>query len=414
MLEPLVYMNKDKETGKKWKRRAVSCIDKCSTSLLQEFESRRWKAVTKFKKVEELKVWDATFVFLTSTTLRNMYLNEFDSFNELVFNRESVSYMNTLVPSSLLQQEQRTLKDLFSTKYRIEYMKEQGCDYNLLNLEPTTKQKWLSFRQSPPKIKVHLLFASTYPYMTFSKLSHVSLKDKKISIEEFQSELAINKLAGSHYVDTLLYSSIKKSLLFIFHSVRQEFVRRRGTFLFSTVTFKITDKFQVYLDEIEINSDMVEKTILQTEFSEALDLIQELHEAPVAFSSMVKGDKYGSWELLFSEKQESCEQVEYKACKIDKFNVRDLKKANSKVSRVHNTANRLRHEEARILKKMEEQKKAMCRTEKLNYPGTRCDKKHQLHENNLFEEMFREHEKSFNPNQFVMAKPGQVFPWEKV
>ena len=41
------------------------------------------------------------------------------------------------------------------------------------------------------------------------------------------------------------------------------------------------------------------------------DLVFELHETPVAFEHMGRGDHYARWHLIFNEKQEVCEGAPY-------------------------------------------------------------------------------------------------------
>jgi hypothetical protein len=45
------------------------------------------------------------------------------------------------------------------------------------------------------------------------------------------------------------------------------------------------------------------------------DLVMELGEEPGAFARMLTGDKYGSFELIFSELRETCEgAASYNPC----------------------------------------------------------------------------------------------------
>ena len=44
------------------------------------------------------------------------------------------------------------------------------------------------------------------------------------------------------------------------------------------------------------------------------DLVLELHETPVAFEHMGRGDHYARWHLIFNEKQEVCEGAPYNPC----------------------------------------------------------------------------------------------------
>ena len=60
------------------------------------------------------------------------------------------------------------------------------------------------------------------------------------------------------------------------------------------------------------------------------------------------------------------------------------------------------------------QKKHRCKHNKLSAEGKACDKLDKQLQETAFEKLFQEHEKEWNPNQFKMAKPGEVFPWEVV
>jgi hypothetical protein len=140
------------------------------------------------------------------------------------------------------------------------------------------------------------------------------------------------------------------------------------------------------------------------------DLVMELSEEPIAFDSMIVGDKYGLFELIFSELRETCEGTIYNPCHVlHDYNSVPLAKANRKISGAHNAANREHHEETRIKKKLDEEKKAMCKTNKLTPEGKACDKLDKQLQDAEFEKLFSEHEKDWNPNAFKMAKPGEVF-----
>jgi len=80
----------------------------------------------------------------------------------------------------------------------------------------------------------------------------------------------------------------------------------------------------------------------------------------------------------------------------------------------HNAANREHHEETRVKKKLDEEKKAKCKEQKLSFESKACEKYAKQLEDEEFEKLFSEHEKDWNPNAFKMAKPGEVFPWEMV
>lgn len=134
---------------------------------------------------------------------------------------------------------------------------------------------------------------------------------------------------------------MKHIALFVFHAARRGIFRRRGSYQLLSIDYYVDENFHVYLEKTSSDIGPTSSFDVGGMIAEMHDLVQELHEVPVAFQGMTKGDKYGGWELLFSELQESCHKIAYNPCHsfID-FNSRNLKKANSKVGKVHNTANR--------------------------------------------------------------------------
>lgn len=145
------------------------------------------------------------------------------------------------------------------------------------------------------------------------------------------------------------------------------------------------------------------------------DLVMELGEEPFAFDAMITGDKYGGFELIFSELRETCDGAIYNPCHhLYDYNAKPLGRANKRVSAVHNAANRERHEETRVKKKLDEEKKEKCKAQRLAFESKACEKLWRQLEDADFEKHFEEHEKSWNPNSFVFAKPGEVFSYEVV
>ena len=173
--------------------------------------------------------------------------------------------------------------------------------------------------------------------------------NEAVTLNDFQTHFAHAKTIGNHYVETLLGSAMKHIALFVFHAARRSIVRRRGSYQLLSIDYYVDENFHVYLEKTSTDVGPTPSFDVGGMIAEMHDLVQELHEVPVAFQGMTKGDKYGGWELLFSELQESCNKIAYNPCHafID-FNSRNLKKANSKVGKVHNTANRERHENDRI------------------------------------------------------------------
>jgi len=287
-------------------------------------------------------------------------------------------------------------------------------------------------------VRSYMLIGSTMPFMVFFRRGYIRTSsaefrssnknnyephrfDKStefMSLAEFQTYLAHNKIAGGHYVDTLLVSAMKQIALFTFHAARQKIERRRGSFQLFSIDFVLDELFHIYLEKVTAEYDFGSRKVHEDApdlVSEMHDLVMELHEIPVAFEGMIKGDKYGDWELLFSELIESCHKIPYNPChSFFEFNSRDLRKANKKVGKVHNTANRERHEHDRVKKKAEEQKRDKCKDKKISYPSSKCDKMAQAEADAKFVRLFDEHEKDYNPNYFELPRLGEVFPWEKV
>uniref|UniRef100_A0A7S2RGD7 Uncharacterized protein n=1 Tax=Mucochytrium quahogii TaxID=96639 RepID=A0A7S2RGD7_9STRA len=282
-------------------------------------------------------------------------------------------------------------------------------------------------------VRSYLLIGSTMPMMVFfrrgyvrrlnsgTKLNSPYMFDDAsadvISLEMFQEHLAKGKVTGSHYVDTFLQSSMKQIALFVFHAARKQLKRRKGTFQIFAVDYVIDKEFRVHLEKTVGNPVMERESGFDFSglIADMHDLVQELHEYPAAFEGMVKGDKYGSWELIFSELSETCHKIQYNPCHhfID-YNDRDLTKQNKHVGKVQATAKRLDNEDKRIVKKTEEKKKSICKEKHLPYPGPKCNKLIESMDQELFNKLFNEHEASFNPNEFRLPRPGEVFPHEIV
>ena len=291
-------------------------------------------------------------------------------------------------------------------------------------------------------VRSYMLVASTMPHMVFFRRGFARRSRGKyqswtnpsenlpgrfdgdgssvknfISLKKFGEYLATNKLAGAHFVDTFLQSAMKKIALFTFHAARRDMERRRGSYMLFSLDFTIDEQFHVHLENTAAHPDLFPNPSADhaSLTSEMHDLLQELHEEPTGFSYMTKGDKYGKWELIFSEVEETCSGIVYNPCSsFYDFNSLDTVKHNRKISLVHNTARRMQHEVDRVKKKREEHKKETCRAKKLHYPGPMCDRLLKSEREAKFKKYFEAHEKSYNPNQFRRALPGEVFPWEEV
>ncbi|GBG34621.1 Peroxisomal 2,4-dienoyl-CoA reductase [Hondaea fermentalgiana] len=328
----------------------------------------------------------------------------------------------TLKSSQQLQAE----KDFCAKNVRVSSTRDSTRLASMVVANPFT-----GFDNKLFDVRSYILIGSTMPMMVFFRQGFVRTASgsgfrspyqfdqdaQEVSLDVFQEYLAREKLTGSHYVDTFLQSSMKQVALFLFHATRTKIHRRRGSYQIFSVDFVIDKTFRVYLEKTSGNPAMEthNRVDLDGLIADMHDLVQELHEVPVAFEGMVKGDKYGGWELIFSELSESCDKIVYNPCHtfID-FNDKDLTKQNKKVGKVQQTAKRLDNERKRIVKKTEEKKKNLCRERKIPYPGNKCDKFFKDLEQEDFNKRFALHEKSFNPNDFRLPKPGEVFAHEIV
>jgi len=325
---------------------------------------------------------------------------------------------------------------------KIETRKSLGSDFCSINAKFSNTRDSTSLAtlvvKNPLKLESKLfdvrsfmLVGSAMPMMVFfqrgyvrrvggsmaTSLNFFDASSNDITMQDLQDYLATSKITGSHYVDTFLQSSMKQIAIFAFHAARSNMKRRKGSYQLFSLDFVIDSAFHVYLEKT--SGDPVLKPSLKmdvaTMIADMHDLVQELHEFPVAFETMVKGDKYGSWELVFSELRETCDKIIYNPChKFIDFNQKDLVKSNKKVGKVQATQKRLDNEKKRIVKKTEEKKKNECRENKIPYPGSKCDKYMEGLAQVKFDALFQEHEGSHNPNEFRLPKPGEVFPHEIV
>lgn len=283
-------------------------------------------------------------------------------------------------------------------------------------------------------VRSFVLIGSTMPMMVFFQPGYIRQSDRAqhinspfqfdgwssnqdIKLSSFQSHLASSKITGSHYVDTFLKQSMKQIGLFVFHAARTKIQRRKGSFQLFSVDYIIDKTFRVHLEKTSGTPELdgFHRYHPSSMIADMHDLVQELHEVPVAMQGMVKGDKYGSWELIFSELKETCNAIVYNPCHefID-FNDKNLIKPNKKVGKVQATQKRLDNEAKRIVKKKEEHKKETCRAKHVPYPSTKCNHLIESMEQEEFNKLFKAHEESFNPNEFKIPKPGEVFPYESV
>ena len=190
-------------------------------------------------------------------------------------------------------------------------------------------------------VRSYMLVSSTLPFMVFFRRGfarratskYSSWTDTKehvpgmydgdatslsqyLSLKKVGNYLATNKMTGAHFVDTFLQSAMKKIALFAFHAARRKMERRRGSYMLFSLDFLIDDEYHIYLEKTDPHPELfvnpsADHASMTTEMH---DLLQELHEEPVAFSYMSKGDKYGKWELIFSELEETCSGIAYNPC----------------------------------------------------------------------------------------------------
>lgn len=463
IFDPVIYLNKN------WKRRAFACLNKkgCRDGLVDDGEDRKWKKVKSF---------DATFIFLDDDSLRKLPK---DVFRKIYFEREGSTYLDVVLGGPALngdlfqQFEARqayakgmgcVMNDLSvqlptyrahvleecleirqhatkTSRLSLTWISQANVQQSMSSpallqklgdcksVEPAliveTMTKPLLFEKSKFTVRAFLLVGSTMPFMVFFRRGYIRVHregasfPKDTSLEDFQRFLANNKITGTHFVDTFLKSSLKRIALLLFQASRTTMERRRGSYQLYALDFVVDDQLRVYLEKSDPCPDLISlqnsASDSSTMIAEMHDLVMELHEEPTAFETMITGDKYGLFELIFSELRETCEGTLYNPChSFYDYNSKPLAKANKKISTSHNAFNREHHEETRVRKKLEEDKKAKCKEQKLSLESKACDKLWTQLEADEFERLFAEHEKDWNPNAFKMARPGEVFPWEMV
>ena len=470
VFDPVVYVGKDKE----WKRRAYACMIKsgCRQGLLEDAEDRRWKKV-KSLDVTFVFMNEQTLRSLPGDVFQQLYFGregstyldvilggyalsgnsyvQFDSRQNFVkgfgcsmndLNVQLPSYRSNVPAECLDVREQATKASrlsfsVYNTKDGSTHSMNSAGVLQILGdckssvaatsapvLVTKNLAKTLLLHGQKFSVRAYLLVGSTMPFMVFFRRGFVRVdKDgggvKEVSLEDFQRTLANGKVTGTHFVDTFLKASMKRIALLLFHSSRTTMERRRGTYQLYAMDFVVDDQLRVYLDSSEAYPNLVSAQNApgdaSTMIAEMHDLVMELNEEPTAFDTMITGDKYGLFELIFSELRETCEGALWNPChQFHDYNSKPLAKANKKISTTHNAANREHHEETRVTKKLDEEKKAKCKEMHLAFESKACDKYAKQLEDEEFEKLFAEHEKDWNPNAFKMAKPGEVFPWEIV
>ena len=226
-------------------------------------------------------------------------------------------------------------------------------------------EKPLLLKRSKFDVRVYMLIASAQPYLVFYHEGYLrralaeysaNSKDRKVYLTNthFQSMKKGFKLSdhiwpfatlqqylfdqrrtGGHYVETMLNPYIKQVALLIFHSARAKFNKRKGSFHIFGIDFMIDANWHVWFIESNgypgytwsINFDT--RQLVEEQFN----LVQQVHENPRFFQLLQYGDRYGEFELIFSELEEERTQVAYNPCDEFRYNkgyTAPLKAANKK------------------------------------------------------------------------------------
>lgn len=195
-------------------------------------------------------------------------------------------------------------------------------------------------------VRVYMLIAGTDPWLVFYHEGylrrslteyHADSKDRKVyltnthfqsmkegfklsehiwSFQTFQDYLTRVGKTGSHYVQSILEPYIKRVANFVFQSAKSKLVRRKGSFQIFGLDFMVDDRYQVHFIEANgfpgytwsINFDS------RGMVTDLFDLVQEVHEAPSIFEHMRPGDRYGGFQMIYSEVQEEREGLSYDSC----------------------------------------------------------------------------------------------------
>jgi len=213
-------------------------------------------------------------------------------------------------------------------------------------------EKPLLLKKSKFDVRVYMLIASSNPFLVFYHEGYLRRalaeyepmsKDRKVYLTNthfqsmkkgfklsdhiwpfsmMQDHLREHDKTGAHYVETMLNPYIKKVALLIFQSARKKFKKRKGTFHIFGIDFMIDANYHTWFIESNgypgftwsINFDsrqMVE---------EYFNLAQQVHENPQFYTLMRAGDRYGSFEMIFSEIEEERTKVVYNPCNEFKDN----------------------------------------------------------------------------------------------
>ena len=226
-------------------------------------------------------------------------------------------------------------------------------------------EKPLLLKQSKFDVRVYMLVASAQPYLVFYHEGYLrralakydpASKDRKVYLtnthfqsmkkgfklsdhiwpfKTLQEYLYDSKRTGGHYIETMLNPYIKKVALFIFHTARHKFIKRKGSFHIFGIDFMIDANWHVWFIESNgypgytwsINFDT--RQLVEEQFN----LVQQVHENPRFFQLMQEGDRYGEFQMIFSELEEERTQKAYNPCDEFRYNkayTAPLKVANRK------------------------------------------------------------------------------------
>ncbi len=204
----------------------------------------------------------------------------------------------------------------------------------------------LLLKKSKFDVRVYMLIASSNPYLVFYHEGYLrrSLavynplsKDRKVyltnthfqsmksgfklsehiwSFQEFQHYLWEQGRTGGHYVDSVLNPYLKKVSLFIFHTARHKLIKRKGTFHIFGIDFMIDDDWHTWFIESNGYPGFTWSLNFDTRqmAEDYYNLGQQVHENPRFFMLMKPGDRYGGFEMIFSELEEERTQIVYNPC----------------------------------------------------------------------------------------------------
>eukprot|EP00924_Labyrinthula_sp_SR-Ha-C_P009692 augustus_masked-scaffold_22-processed-gene-3.50-mRNA-1 protein AED:0.12 eAED:0.12 QI:0/-1/0/1/-1/1/1/0/980 len=213
-------------------------------------------------------------------------------------------------------------------------------------------EKPLLLKKSKFDVRVYMLIASSSPWLVFYHEGYLrrSLaeyeprsKDRRVYLTNthfqsmkkgfklsdhiwpfhmMQAHLSEFKRTGPHYVETILNPYIKKVAKFIFHTAKDKFLKRKGTFHVFGLDFMIDANLHPWFIEANgypgftwsINFDS------RSMVEEMFQLAQQVHENPRFYTLMRPGDRFGSWEMIYSELFSQRENLHYDACQEFRYN----------------------------------------------------------------------------------------------